>query len=273
MSRKAFVACLLLALSATAAASQRAAQTKLSVAKVANDFALMQVGLRQQARHVPEKMALQLTVSEITQAKMIQANDRRQSSTSRSPRARRSPLRPKARRSPASRPCLARRRFSSRGRAEKPDHVDRSIASPHRRGVKSRLADRLGGVTDCAARALAVRRHQARVGGRHPARDRDATDRGRRRRGRRHRRGVQSRRARRSQDSRQFRRPDRKIPKPDRLRVQQASSKRIRMRCAPSFVPGSRRSPTPAPTRAKRSRSRPEQLGVRPVWQPGSTRR
>ena len=72
MSRKAFVACLLLALSATAAASQAAAQTKLSVAKVANDFALSMADYGNKLGTF-QKNGLAVTVSEITQAKMIQA--------------------------------------------------------------------------------------------------------------------------------------------------------------------------------------------------------
>ena len=72
MSRKAFVACLLLALSATAEASQAAAQTKLSVAKVANDFALSMADYGNKLGTF-QKNGLAVTVSEITQAKMIQA--------------------------------------------------------------------------------------------------------------------------------------------------------------------------------------------------------
>jgi len=72
MSRKAFVACLLLALSATAEASQAAAQTRLSVAKVANDFALSMADYGNKLGTF-QKNGLAVTVSEITQAKMIQA--------------------------------------------------------------------------------------------------------------------------------------------------------------------------------------------------------
>lgn len=72
MSGKAVVACLLLALSATAAASQAAAQTKLSVAKVANDFALSMADYGNKLGTF-QKNGLAVTVSEITQAKMIQA--------------------------------------------------------------------------------------------------------------------------------------------------------------------------------------------------------
>ena len=72
MSGKAVVACLLLALSATAAASQAAAQTKLSVAKVANDFALSTADYGNKLGTF-QKNGLAVTVSEITQAKMIQA--------------------------------------------------------------------------------------------------------------------------------------------------------------------------------------------------------
>src|SRR6185437_16995765 len=69
MSGKAVVACLLLALSATAAASQAAAQTKLSVA---NDFALSMADYGNKLGTF-QKNGLAVTVSEITQAKMIQA--------------------------------------------------------------------------------------------------------------------------------------------------------------------------------------------------------
>ena len=72
MSRKAFVACLLLALTAMAAASQAAAQTKLSIAKVANDFALSMADYGNTLGTF-QKNGLAVTVSEITQAKMIQA--------------------------------------------------------------------------------------------------------------------------------------------------------------------------------------------------------
>lgn len=72
MSRKALIACLLLPLFAIVPAPQAAAQTKLAVAKVANDFALSMVDYGNKLGTF-QKNGLQVTVSEITQAKMVQA--------------------------------------------------------------------------------------------------------------------------------------------------------------------------------------------------------
>ena len=72
MLRKALMACLCLALSAIAPASQAAAQTKLAVAKVANDFALSMVDYGNKLGTF-QKNGLAVTVSDIVQAKMIQA--------------------------------------------------------------------------------------------------------------------------------------------------------------------------------------------------------
>lgn len=72
MSCKGLMACLLLALFAIAPASQATAQTKLAVAKVANDFALSMVDYGNKLGTF-QKNGLQVTVSEITQAKMVQA--------------------------------------------------------------------------------------------------------------------------------------------------------------------------------------------------------
>ena len=72
MSRKAWLACLGLALSTIAPASPAAAQTKLAVAKVANDFALSMVDYGDKLGTF-QKNGLAVTVSEITQAKMVQA--------------------------------------------------------------------------------------------------------------------------------------------------------------------------------------------------------
>lgn len=72
MSRRALMASLLLALYVLAPASQAAAQTKLAVAKVANDFALSIVDYGNKLGTF-QKSGLAVTVSKITQAKMIQA--------------------------------------------------------------------------------------------------------------------------------------------------------------------------------------------------------
>ena len=72
MSCRALMACLSLALSVLAPASQAAAQTKLAVAKVANDFALSMVDYGNKLGTF-QKNGLSVTVSEITQAKMVQA--------------------------------------------------------------------------------------------------------------------------------------------------------------------------------------------------------
>ena len=72
MSRKVWLACLGLALSTIAPASPAAAQTKLAVAKVANDFALSMVDYGNKLGTF-QKNGLAVTVSEITQAKMVQA--------------------------------------------------------------------------------------------------------------------------------------------------------------------------------------------------------
>jgi len=72
MLRKAFVACLWCALVAFAPATHAAAETKLAVAKVANDFALSMADYGNTLGTF-QKNGLAVTVSEITQAKMIQA--------------------------------------------------------------------------------------------------------------------------------------------------------------------------------------------------------
>jgi NitT/TauT family transport system substrate-binding protein len=72
MLRKALVACLLLTLSAVVPASQATAQTRLAVAKVANDFALSMVDYGNKLGMF-QKNGLAVTVSDIVQAKMIQA--------------------------------------------------------------------------------------------------------------------------------------------------------------------------------------------------------
>jgi ABC-type nitrate/sulfonate/bicarbonate transport system substrate-binding protein len=72
MSRKAWLTCVWLALFAIAPASHAAPQTKLAVAKVANDFALSMVDYGNKLGTF-QKNGLQVEVSEITQAKMIQA--------------------------------------------------------------------------------------------------------------------------------------------------------------------------------------------------------
>jgi NitT/TauT family transport system substrate-binding protein len=72
MSRPTWLACIWLALSVIAPASHAAAQTKLAVAKVANDFALSMADYGN-ALGTFQKNGLAITVSEITQAKMIQA--------------------------------------------------------------------------------------------------------------------------------------------------------------------------------------------------------
>jgi NitT/TauT family transport system substrate-binding protein len=72
MLRKALMACLVLAIAGMAQASPAAAQTKLSVAKVANDFALSMADYGNKLG-IFQKNGLAVTVSEITQAKMIQA--------------------------------------------------------------------------------------------------------------------------------------------------------------------------------------------------------
>lgn len=72
MLRKAVMACLLLAMAGITPGSTAAAQTKLSVAKVANDFALSMADYGNKLGTF-QKNGLAITVSEITQAKMIQA--------------------------------------------------------------------------------------------------------------------------------------------------------------------------------------------------------
>ena len=72
MSRKALLACLWLALSAIAPASHATAETRLAVAKVANDFALSMADYGNKLGTFQQN-GLAVTVSEITQAKMIQA--------------------------------------------------------------------------------------------------------------------------------------------------------------------------------------------------------
>jgi NitT/TauT family transport system substrate-binding protein len=72
MLRKALMACLVLATAGMAQASPAAAQTRLSVAKVANDFALSMADYGNKLG-IFQKNGLAVTVSEITQAKMIQA--------------------------------------------------------------------------------------------------------------------------------------------------------------------------------------------------------
>ncbi|MGH6671884.1 MAG: ABC transporter substrate-binding protein [Xanthobacteraceae bacterium] len=72
MAHKAWVACLCLVLAAIAPASNAAAQTKLAVAKVANDFALSMVDYGNKIGTF-RKNGLDVEVSLITQAKMVQA--------------------------------------------------------------------------------------------------------------------------------------------------------------------------------------------------------
>ncbi len=72
MIRNGWLACLWLALSVIAPASHAAAETKLAVAKVANDFALSMVDYGNKLGTF-QKNGLQVTVSDIVQAKMIQA--------------------------------------------------------------------------------------------------------------------------------------------------------------------------------------------------------
>ncbi len=72
MSRKAWLICVWLALTAIAPASNAAAQTKLAVAKVANDFALSMVDYGNKLGTF-RKHGLDVEVSLITQAKMVQA--------------------------------------------------------------------------------------------------------------------------------------------------------------------------------------------------------
>jgi NitT/TauT family transport system substrate-binding protein len=72
MSRAAWIVCVCLALAGTAVASGARANTKLAVAKVANDFALMMVDYGNKLGAF-EKNGLDVEVTQITQAKMIQA--------------------------------------------------------------------------------------------------------------------------------------------------------------------------------------------------------
>jgi len=72
MIRKAWLACLWLALSLVGPASHAAGETKLAVAKVANDFALSMVDYGSKLGAF-QKNGLSVTVSDIVQAKMIQA--------------------------------------------------------------------------------------------------------------------------------------------------------------------------------------------------------
>lgn len=72
MIRKGWLAGVWLALSVMAPAPHAVAQTKLAVAKVANDFALSMVDYGNKLGTF-QKNGLAVTVSEITQAKMIQA--------------------------------------------------------------------------------------------------------------------------------------------------------------------------------------------------------
>ena len=72
MARKAALTCLCLVLAAIAPASKAAAQTKLAVAKVANDFALSMVDYGNKLGTF-QKHGLAVAVSRITQAKMVQA--------------------------------------------------------------------------------------------------------------------------------------------------------------------------------------------------------
>jgi len=72
MSRKAVMSCLCFVLVAIAPASRAAAPTKLAVAKVANDFALSMVDYGNRLGMF-QNNGLQVTVSDIVQAKMIQA--------------------------------------------------------------------------------------------------------------------------------------------------------------------------------------------------------
>jgi ABC-type nitrate/sulfonate/bicarbonate transport system substrate-binding protein len=72
MSRKAWLIWAALSIAGIAPASEAAAQTKLAVAKVANDFALMMVDYGNKLGAF-KKQGLDVEVSLITQAKMIQA--------------------------------------------------------------------------------------------------------------------------------------------------------------------------------------------------------
>jgi NitT/TauT family transport system substrate-binding protein len=72
MPRRAWLFCALLAAAGIAPASGTAAQTKLATAKVANDFALMMVDYGNKLGTF-QKHGLDVEVSLITQAKMIQA--------------------------------------------------------------------------------------------------------------------------------------------------------------------------------------------------------
>ncbi len=72
MSRQAWLICAWFALAIIAVASNAAAQTKLAVAKVANDFALSMVDYGKKLGMF-QKNGLDVEVSRITQAKMIQA--------------------------------------------------------------------------------------------------------------------------------------------------------------------------------------------------------
>ncbi len=72
MSRVAWIVCACLALAGTGAPSGARAATKLAVAKVANDFALMMVDYGNTLGTF-QKSGLDVEVTQITQAKMIQA--------------------------------------------------------------------------------------------------------------------------------------------------------------------------------------------------------
>jgi NitT/TauT family transport system substrate-binding protein len=72
MSRKAWLFCVWLAVAGTGTAAHAAAQTTLAVAKVANDFALTMVDYGNKLGTF-KKRGLNVEVSLITQAKMIQA--------------------------------------------------------------------------------------------------------------------------------------------------------------------------------------------------------
>ena len=212
MSRSAWAscACLAVALAAAGAPSGARADTKLAVAKVANDFALMMVDYGKSLGAF-QKNGLDVEVTQITQAKMIQAVVAGSIDMALGSGAVLA-FRPKGA------PLTGRRRFvrsavdpGSHRSARRLDHRARSVARPPCRRHQPGLADRLGGLADCAPRGLGAVGHHARFSRRHDgARCRAQSEQCRRRR-HRHRNRARTRAARPGQDPGELRRPDHEI--------------------------------------------------------------